>query len=94
MKGTRPLDNDDIRRVSRCFTGTFEVRNYGLFMLGISIGGRISVLNLRIAEEIDEKYSQQGPILLPSILYPIIFSTGSIRASCLVFSAFCNVQNP
>ena len=22
MKGTRPLDNDEIRRVSTCFTGT------------------------------------------------------------------------
>ena len=27
MKGTRPLDNDEIRRVSGCFTGTYEVRN-------------------------------------------------------------------
>ena len=40
MKGTRPLDNDEIRRVSGCFTGTFAVRNSGLFMLGVSTGGR------------------------------------------------------
>ena len=39
MKGTRPLDNDDIRRVSNCFDGIFEARNRGVFMLGVSIGG-------------------------------------------------------
>ena len=51
MKGTRPLDNDEIRRVSTCFTGTFEVRNRGLFMLGVSTGGRISeLLSLRIGD--------------------------------------------
>ena len=51
MKGTRPLDNDEIRRVSGCFTGTFEVRNRGLFMLGVSTGGRISeLLSLRIGD--------------------------------------------
>ena len=44
MKGTRPLDNDEIRSVSTCFTGTFKVRNRGLFMLGVSTGGRISEL--------------------------------------------------
>ena len=42
MKGTRPLDNAEIRRVSTCFTGTYEVRNRGLFMLSVSTGGRIS----------------------------------------------------
>ena len=51
MKGTRPLDNDEIRRVSTCFTGTFAVRNSGLFMLGVSTGGRISeLLSLRIGD--------------------------------------------
>ncbi|MDE0015488.1 MAG: hypothetical protein OXU51_04825 [Candidatus Poribacteria bacterium] len=44
MKGTSPLDNNEIRRVSRCFTGTFATRNRGLFMLGVSTGGRISEL--------------------------------------------------
>ena len=44
MKGTRPLDNDEISRVSAAFTGTFAVRNRGLFMLGVSTGGRISEL--------------------------------------------------
>ena len=53
MKGTRPLDNDEIRRVSTCFTGIFEVRNRGLFMFGVSTGGRISVLlNLQIGEPV------------------------------------------
>ena len=51
MKGTRPLDNDEIRRVSACFTGTYEVRNRGLFMIGVSTGGRISeLLSLRIGD--------------------------------------------
>ena len=51
MKGTRPLDNDEIRRVSGCFTGTFAVRNRGLFMLGVSTGGRISeLLSLRVGD--------------------------------------------
>ena len=47
MKGTRPLDNDEIRRVSAAFTGTFATRNRGLFMLGVSTGGRISELLLK-----------------------------------------------
>ena len=51
MKGTRPLDNDEIRRVSTSFTGTFAVRNRGLFMLGVSTGGRISeLLSLTIGD--------------------------------------------
>ena len=44
MKRTRPLDNNEIRRVSTCFTGTFATRYRGLFMLGVSTGGRISEL--------------------------------------------------
>ena len=51
MRGTRPLDNDEIRRVSACFTGTFEIRNRSLFMIGVSVGGRISeLLSLRIGD--------------------------------------------
>ena len=38
MRGTRPLDNDEIRRVSQCFDSTFEIRNRGLFLLGVSTG--------------------------------------------------------
>ena len=51
MKGTRPLDNKEIRLVSVCFDGIFEARNRGLFMLGVSTGGRISeLLGLRIGD--------------------------------------------
>ena len=51
MKGTRPLDNDEIRKVAECFDGTFEARNRGLFMLGVSTGGRISeLLSLQIGD--------------------------------------------
>ncbi len=44
MKGTRPLDNAEIRKVSAAFSGTFAIRNRSLFMLGVSVGGRISEL--------------------------------------------------
>lgn len=44
MKGTRPLDNNEITLVSACFDGTFAIRNRGIFMLGVSTGGRISEL--------------------------------------------------
>ena len=51
MKGTRPLDNQEIVLVSACFDGTFEARNRGLFMLGVSTGGRISeLLSLQIGD--------------------------------------------
>ena len=51
MKGTRPLDNNEILLVSACFDGTFEIRNRGLFMLGVSTGGRISeLLSLRVGD--------------------------------------------
>ena len=51
MKGTRPLDNNEITRVSACFAGTYEIRNRGLFMLSVSTGGRISeLLSLRIGD--------------------------------------------
>ena len=51
MKGTRPLDNSEIRLVSACFDGTFEARNRGLFMIGVSTGGRISeLLSLQIGD--------------------------------------------
>ena len=59
MKGTRPLDNDEIRRVSTCFTGTYQVRNRGLFMLGVSTGGRISEL---LSLEIGDVYQNSKPV--------------------------------
>lgn len=42
MKGTRPLENNEIRQVAQSFDGTFALRNRSLFMLGVSTGGRIS----------------------------------------------------
>ena len=59
MKGTRPLDNDEIRSVSTCFTGTFEVRNRGLFMLDVSTGGRISEL---LSLQIGDVYQNGKPV--------------------------------
>ena len=44
MKGARPLSHDDIRKVAAAFDGTFAVRNRSLFLLGVSVGGRISEL--------------------------------------------------
>ena len=49
MKGCRPLDTNEIIKIAEQFDGTFEVRNRSLFMLGVSVGGRISeLLSLRI----------------------------------------------
>ena len=59
MKGTRPLNTHEIRKVSECFTGTFETRNRGLFMLGVSTGGRISEL---LSLTIGEVYQNQQPV--------------------------------
>lgn len=51
MKGTRPLDNTEIRKVSEAFRGIFAVRNRSLFMLGVSVGGRISeLLGLKVSD--------------------------------------------
>ena len=51
MKGCRPLDTNEILKISEQFGGTFEVRNRSLFMLGVSVGGRISeLLSLRISD--------------------------------------------
>ena len=51
MKGTRPLDNTEIRLVSACFDGTYAARNRGLFMLGVSTGGRISELQNAVSKD-------------------------------------------
>ena len=56
MKGTRPLDNDEIRQIAAAFTGTFEIRNSALFMIGVSIGGHISeVLSLSVGDVYQNK---------------------------------------
>ena len=59
MKGTRPLMNNEIRRVISCFDGTFAIRNRCLFMLGVSTGGRISeLLGLRLTDV----YQNDAPV--------------------------------
>lgn len=51
MKGTRPLDNKEIRAIFDSFTGDNEIRDRGLFLLGVSVGGRISeLLGLRVGD--------------------------------------------
>ena len=59
MKGTRPLDNTEIRKVSEAFSGTFAVRNRSLFMLGVSVGGRISEL---IALKVGDVWQNNKPV--------------------------------
>ena len=59
MKGTRPLNNNEIRLVSVCFDGIFEARNRGLFMLGVSTGGRISEL---LSLQIGDVYQNGKPV--------------------------------
>ena len=59
MKGTRPLDNAEIRKVSEAFTGTFAIRNRCLFMLGVSVGGRISEL---LALKVNDVWQNNKPV--------------------------------
>ena len=51
MKGTRSLDNNEIRQVTECFDGRCAVRNRSFFVLGISTDGRISeLLSLKVED--------------------------------------------
>ena len=59
MKGTRPLDNQEIRQVSGSFDSTYEIRNRALFMLGVSTGGRISEL---LGLQIGDVYQNRAPV--------------------------------
>lgn len=59
MKGTRPLDNTEIRKVSEAFSGTFAIRNRNLFMLGVSVGGRISEL---LALKVGDVWQNNKPV--------------------------------
>lgn len=59
MKGTRPLDNAEIHAVANCFTGTFAVRNRALFLLGVSIGGRIDEL---LSLTVGDVYQNDKPV--------------------------------
>ncbi|MDD9972605.1 MAG: tyrosine-type recombinase/integrase, partial [Candidatus Poribacteria bacterium] len=59
MKGTRPLDNAEIRKVSEAFDGVFAVRNRSLFILGVSVGGRISEL---LALKVNDVWQNNKPV--------------------------------
>ena len=59
MKGTRPLTTDEIIAVSEQLDGMFEVRNKSLFMLGVSVGGRISEL---LALKVSDVWQNGQPI--------------------------------
>lgn len=59
MKGTRPLDNTEIRNVLKAFAGVFAVRNRSLFMLGVSVGGRISEL---LALKVNDVWQNGKPV--------------------------------
>ena len=59
MKGTRPLDNAEIRKVLDAFDGVFAVRNQSLFMLGVSVGGRISEL---LALKVNDVWQNGKPV--------------------------------
>ena len=78
MKGTRPLDNDEIRRVAAAFTGTFAVRNRALFMLGVSTGGRSSEL---LSLTIGDVY-QNGKAVSDLLFDKFIVKGGESQESC------------
>ena len=59
MKGTRPLDNAEIQKISEAFSGIFAVRNRSLFMLGVSVGGRISEL---LALKVNDVWQNGKPV--------------------------------
>ena len=59
MKGARPLSNSEILLVSDQFQGTYATRNRSLFMLGVSVGGRISEL---LALTIGDVYQNGQPV--------------------------------
>ncbi|MYF98236.1 tyrosine-type recombinase/integrase [Candidatus Poribacteria bacterium] len=59
MKGTRPLTNSEIRRVIAAFEGTFEIRNRSFFLLGVSIGGRVSEM---LAIKIEDVWQNDKPV--------------------------------
>lgn len=59
MKGTRPLSDAEIVRVSEAFDGRYAVRNRSLFWLGITSGGRITEL---LSLQIKDVYQNGAPV--------------------------------
>ena len=86
MKGTRPLDNDEIRLVSACFTGTYEVRNRALFLLGVSTGGRISeLLSLTIGDlrsQLEQATDRENALITGKSIILDMLSTEQKKAVC------------
>ncbi|MBI4847897.1 MAG: tyrosine-type recombinase/integrase [Nitrospirae bacterium] len=51
MKGSRPLQEEEIQKVSQAFNGKYEVRDRCLFIIGIKTGMRISeLLSLNVSD--------------------------------------------
>ena len=59
MKGCRPLDTNEILKISEQFNGQFSVRNKSLFLLGVSVGGRISEL---LALKVSDVWQNRQPV--------------------------------
>ena len=76
MKGTRPLDNDEIHRVLGCFTGTFEVLNSGLWFL-------LAIVGLLIGCGGDTDTADTGPAMLVEVKPPRV--PGTHRAKMGIF---------
>ena len=64
MKGARPLTNEEIIAVHDAFSGLYAVRNRGLFMLGVSVDGRISEL---LALKVGDVYQNEKPV--PDVVF-------------------------
>ena len=100
MKGTYLLDNDGIRRVSAVFTWMYEARNRGLFMIGVSTGGRISeLLGLRVGD-----VYQNGSAVTDLLYNKSAVKGGEVsravpvclikKSDCIIFHALIHSINP
>lgn len=59
MKGTRPLNNEELTLISKSFDGKYAIRDRSLILIGISTGGRISEL---LALTIGDVYQNGKPV--------------------------------
>ena len=75
MKGTRPLNNAEIQAVASSFQGEFALRNRSLFLLGVSIGGRIDEL---LSLTVGDVYGRTAS-LLSDVLYDTSLSSRVAR---------------
>ena len=88
MKGTRPLDNNEIRKVADSFDGVFATRNRGLFVLGISTGGRISELLSLKVEEVWQNGTPVTDLLFDSFIWDMMSNWRVVRLAPDVADAF------